>query len=92
VPLLERFLRSRLVTNRSASLEALVIYGKRSNYASDAVLLHFQSRDGVGSPEEFAATDYLRRMRHRGSPEAARALDLLDAEPYVQRLYGVDSR
>ncbi len=89
-PVFERFLRSRSLSNRNAALEALVVYGKRSGYATDAVLLHYQSRNGVGSPEEFAAIDYLRRLRSRGSASAARALDLMDAEVYIRRLYGSD--
>jgi hypothetical protein len=89
VPVLERFLSPPLVTNRGAALCALVVYAGRPGYEADALLLHYQSRDNAGgSEEEFAAIDYLRRLRDRGSAVASRALMLLDSDPYVRALWG----
>ncbi|MDP9024030.1 MAG: hypothetical protein M3N13_01470 [Candidatus Eremiobacteraeota bacterium] len=38
------------MSNRNAALEALVVYGKRSGYATGAVLLHYQSVTGSVRP------------------------------------------
>ncbi|HEV2737878.1 MAG TPA: hypothetical protein VGU66_04785 [Candidatus Elarobacter sp.] len=84
----ERFLRAKSVQNRSAALAALVECGELSGYEADALQLHYDSRDGLGTPEEFAAIGYLRKMRDLGSNTARTMLERLDADPYVRRLYG----
>ncbi len=88
IPVFERFLGSTDVDNRSAALMALTQYGKRIGYEADAIVLHYQTRTGLGSPEEFAALRYLREMSLVGSDVAKRILILLDRDPYIKQLYG----
>ena len=87
VPVFERFLGSTNSDNRSAALMALTQYGKRIGYEADAIALHYQTRTGFGSPEEFAALGYLREMSLSGSAVAKRLLILLDRDPYIAKLY-----
>lgn len=52
VLVLERFLISDILDNRSAALEALVEYGNRNGYVVDALILHFLScRPEGGMPD-----------------------------------------
>jgi hypothetical protein len=72
IPILERFLLSDNLDNRSAALEAL-IGAKRYDYAADAVLLHFQGRECANvSMEAFDALSYLYLMRIAGNVSAER--------------------
>lgn len=88
VPIFERFLGSANADNRSAALMALVEYGKRVGYEADAIALHYQTRSGVGSPEEFAALRYLREMSLSSSVVAKRLLIVLGRDPYIAKLFG----
>ena len=85
-PIMERFLSSRSVRNRSAALAALISWGKFTGYDADALLLHFDSRDGTGSQEEYDALEYLRRLQYLGSAVARRMLAQLYVQPYVRKL------
>ena len=67
---------------------ALVEYGKRVGYEADAIALHYQTRSGVGSPEEFAALRYLREMSLSSSVVAKRLLIVLGRDPYIAKLFG----
>lgn len=89
VPVFERFLRAADLDNRSAALRALAQAGRRCGYEADALMLHFQARDGTGSPEEFAALGYLSDMREAGSSVARRILEALMRDPYVMALFGL---
>ena len=87
-PIFERFLDAKSVQNRSAALAALVICGKFAVYEAAALQLHYDSRDGYGSAEEFAAINYLRKMSNLGNVRAHEILIRLDADPYIEKLYG----
>jgi hypothetical protein len=88
VAVFERFLLSRILDNRSAALEALVIHGRFQGYEADAVLLHFAAREDETSQVIFESTSILRRMSDGGSLEAGRVLRVLEDDPYVRRVFG----
>jgi hypothetical protein len=85
VPVLERFLVSPVLDNRSAAIQALVDYGGREDYVVDALVLHFLSRDpSLGSQDTYATLRSLEKMKELGNPQAAKALVLLRMDPYVR--------
>jgi len=88
IPILERFLLSSNLDNRSAALDALII-AKRYDYAADAVLLHFQGREFESvSTEVFEGLSHLASMRRGGNVAAERMAELLRSDPYVIKLWG----
>jgi hypothetical protein len=87
VPVLEKFLVSRILDNRSAAIEALVNFGNRTDYVVDALVLHFLSRDEIfGTPHTYAALSFLQHMSELGNRDAERAMTLLRLDPYVIRM------
>jgi len=75
IPILERFLLSSNLDNRSAAL--------------DAVLLHFQGREFESvSTEVFEGLSHLASMRRGGNVAAERMAELLRSDPYVIKLWG----
>jgi hypothetical protein len=85
VPVLERFLTSPILDNRSAAIQALVDYGGRDGYVVDALVLHFLSREpSLGSQDTYATLRSLEKMKELGNRQAAKALVLLRMDPYVR--------
>lgn len=79
---LERYLLSKIVDNRSAALEALVVYGERTGYTGDALMLHYVTRDADDS-NYFFSLRVLRKMADRGDSAAKRVSELLERDPFV---------
>jgi hypothetical protein len=85
VRVLERFLESSILDNRSAAIQALVDHGGRDGYVVDALVLHFLSRDpSLASQDTYATLRSLEKMKELGNRQAARALVLLRMDPYVR--------
>jgi hypothetical protein len=85
--LYERFLGSNSLSNRSAALEALIVYCELDGYEGEVVFLHFQSRADQASFVRYDTVRQLIVLRDRGSSSARRILELLQSDPFFREMY-----